>query len=80
MAVPRLRHERTVRNCHLVESKQLPRVRAADLKSISLGNFGGIEPRASLRVILERIIDGEQHAVGADGQSASLSLPKYPRS
>src|SRR5580698_5112482 len=69
MAVPRLRHECTVRICNLVESKQLLSVGAADLQSISFGNFRGIKPRTALQMILEWIVDREQHAIGANGEN-----------
>src|SRR5487761_318008 len=55
-------------NSDSAKAEQRPGIVAADLDSILLGNFDGIEPRRCLRMILERIIDGEQHAVGADSE------------
>src|SRR3984957_3787800 len=59
----------TSRRCSgSAEAEQRHGVAAADLYPVGLRDLGCIEPRAALHVILERIIDREQHAVGADGQ------------
>src|ERR1700684_766465 len=68
MAVPGRWNERTDRIVQSTEIKQRLRVGSADLDPIRLGDLGGIEPAAALHVILERIVDREQYAVGADGQ------------
>src|ERR1700685_4706313 len=68
MAVPGRWNERTDRFVQSTEIKQPLRVVSADLDPIRLGDLGGIEPAAALHVILERIVDREQYAVGADGQ------------
>src|ERR1700682_6610052 len=68
MAVPGRWNERTDRIVQSTEIKQRQRIAAADFHTIGLGNLGCVEPSAALRVILEWIINCEQHAVSTDGQ------------
>lgn len=63
------RNEQTVRILNSIEPEQRLGIVAADLDPIMLGDLGGIEPIRRLRVILERIIDGKQHAVGTDREN-----------
>lgn len=58
--------EQIVRIARSAEAEQRHRVVAPDLAAVGFGDIGGVEPRGSLRVILERIIDRKQQPVGAD--------------
>src|SRR5579862_308060 len=51
------------------ETEQRHCIIAADLAAICLRNVGRIEPGARLHVILERIIDREQQAIGPEREN-----------